>query len=82
MEEIITPNEVAALLRIHVKTVYRLAEEGLIPGKRIGRSWRFRKSSVLELISCDESVLNGKPDPVGESLEEKGDGKKGEPAGG
>lgn len=54
MEEIITPSEVAALLRIHVKTVYRLAEEGLIPGKRIGRSWRFRKSSVLQLISQNE----------------------------
>jgi len=54
VEEIITPSEVAALLRIHVKTVYRLAEEGLIPGKRIGRSWRFRKSSVLQLISQNE----------------------------
>ncbi len=56
MEEIITPIEVASLLRIHVKTVYRLAEDGLIPGKKIGRSWRFRKSSVLELISRDEQI--------------------------
>ena len=56
MDEIITPTEVAALLRIHVKTVYRLAEDGLIPGKKIGRSWRFRKSSVLELISNDEQI--------------------------
>ncbi len=56
MEEIITPIEVASLLRIHVKTVYRLAEEGLIPGKKIGRSWRFRRSSVLELISREEQT--------------------------
>ncbi len=56
LEEIITPTEVASLLRIHVKTVYRLAEEGLIPGKKIGRSWRFRKSSVLELISHEEQI--------------------------
>jgi excisionase family DNA binding protein len=56
LEEIITPAEVASLLRIHVKTVYRLAEEGLIPGKKIGRSWRFRKSSVLELISHEEQI--------------------------
>jgi excisionase family DNA binding protein len=39
-----------------VKTVYRLAEEGLIPGKKIGRSWRFRRSSVLELISREEQT--------------------------
>jgi len=56
LEEIITPAEVASLLRIHVKTVYRLAEDGLIPGKKIGRSWRFRKSSVLELISHEEQI--------------------------
>ena len=56
LEEIITPTEVASLLRIHVKTVYRLAEEGLIPGKKIGRSWRFRRSSVLELISSEEQM--------------------------
>ncbi len=56
MEEIITPTEVASLLRIHVKTVYRLAEEGLIPGKKIGRRWRFRRSSVLELISREEQI--------------------------
>lgn len=66
MEEIITPNEVAALLRIHVKTVYRLAEGGQIPGKKIGRSWRFLKSSVLELISSDE----------GEAVVVKDDSKK------
>ena len=40
MEEIMTPSEVAALLKIHLKTVYKLAEKGVIPGNRIGRSWR------------------------------------------
>ena len=51
MEEIMTPSEVAALLKIHLKTVYKLAEEGVIPGNRIGRSWRFSRSDVLELVS-------------------------------
>src|SRR4029077_17504232 len=51
MEEIMTPSEVAALLKIHLKTVYKLAERGVIPGNRIGRSWRFIRSDVLELVS-------------------------------
>jgi excisionase family DNA binding protein len=51
MEEIMTPSEVAALLKIHLKTVYKLAEKGVIPGNRIGRSWRFSRSEVLELVS-------------------------------
>lgn len=51
MEEIITPSQVAAVLQIHVKTVYRLAHEGVIPGNRIGRSWRFKKKDILNLVS-------------------------------
>lgn len=51
MEEILTPSQVAALLQIHVKTVYRLTEEGVIPGNRIGRSWRFNKMDILDLVS-------------------------------
>ena len=51
MEEILTPSQVAALLQIHVKTVYRLTEEGIIPGNRIGRSWRFNKMDILDLVS-------------------------------
>ncbi len=51
MKELLTTSEVAAILRVHVQTVYRLADEGVIPGIRIGRSWRFRKKEILDLIS-------------------------------
>jgi excisionase family DNA binding protein len=57
MEEIMTPSEVAALLKIHLKTVYKLAERGVIPGNRIGRSWRFSRSDVLELVSTKSMNL-------------------------
>jgi excisionase family DNA binding protein len=56
MEEIMTPSEVAALLKIHLKTVYKLAEKGVIPGNRIGRSWRFSRNDVLELVSSKSSL--------------------------
>ncbi len=46
-----TPTEVGELLKIHVKTVYKLAEKGIIPGNRIGRSWRFSKSDILDQVS-------------------------------
>jgi excisionase family DNA binding protein len=50
MDEIMTPSQVAELLKIHVKTVYKLAREGVIVGNRIGRSWRFSKSHILDLL--------------------------------
>ncbi|MGH7826469.1 MAG: helix-turn-helix domain-containing protein [Candidatus Binatia bacterium] len=62
MEEIMTPSEVAALLKIHLKTVYKLAEKGVIPGNRIGRSWRFSRSDVLELVSSRSMNLSDQPD--------------------
>ncbi len=65
MQEIMTPSEVAALLKIHLKTVYKLAEKGVIPGNRIGRSWRFSRSDVLELVSSKPMNLsdNGDSEP-------------------
>jgi len=56
MEEIMTPSEVAALLKIHLKTVYKLAERGVIPGNRIGRSWRFSRNDVLELVTSNKPM--------------------------
>ncbi|MFQ5851096.1 MAG: helix-turn-helix domain-containing protein [Candidatus Binatia bacterium] len=51
MEEIITPSQVAALLQLNVRTVYRLAQQGVIPGNKIGRGWRFSKEHILDLLS-------------------------------
>jgi excisionase family DNA binding protein len=49
-EEILTVREVADLLKLHPKTVNKFAISGRLPGYRIGRQWRFRKSEVLKLF--------------------------------
>jgi excisionase family DNA binding protein len=51
MREVMTPDEVATLLQIHVKTVYRLARQGVLPGRQIGRRWRFSRVEILALVS-------------------------------
>jgi len=51
-DEIISPAQVAVLLRLNVKTIYKLAERGAIPGKRFGRSWRFNKREILALLAA------------------------------
>lgn len=58
MREVLTPAEVAALLQIHVKTVYRLTRLGLLPGSRIGHRWRFSRDEILALLASP-------PDPLG-----------------
>ena len=48
-ELLLDSTEAAALLRIHPKTLQRMARSGQIAGLQIGRLWRFR-ASVLN--SC------------------------------
>jgi len=43
-EPLLDSNEAASLLRIHPKTLQRMARNGEIAGIQIGRLWRFRAS--------------------------------------
>ena len=45
-EPLLDSEEAAALLRIHPKTLQRLARTGTITGIQIGRLWRFRASAL------------------------------------
>jgi excisionase family DNA binding protein len=56
MDEILTATEAASLLKVHKRTVYRLAEQGIIPGNRIGHRWRFNRTNILALVSKPEGA--------------------------
>ena len=45
-EPLLDSDEAAALLRIHPKTLQRMARRGEIPGIQIGKLWRFRASTL------------------------------------
>ena len=47
MDDLITAQEAAALLHMHVKRVQRLAREGQLPAVRYGRKWLFRRSELV-----------------------------------
>jgi excisionase family DNA binding protein len=44
--ELMTAGELAAYLRVHTLTIYRLAKRGEIPSFRAGGGWRFDKKTV------------------------------------
>jgi len=54
-KEILTPREAAEYLSVHVRTIYRLAKNGDIPGRKVGGSWRFKKDALDEWLSWRES---------------------------
>jgi len=56
---VMTLEEVAAFLRVHPTTVYRLLKKHGIPAFKIGSEWRFNLESVEEWVRERESVSAG-----------------------
>lgn len=49
-EEVMTASEVADLLHLPVSTVYHLARQGELPARRLGRTWRFLRPRLEEML--------------------------------
>jgi excisionase family DNA binding protein len=48
---LLTVDGAAAYLRLGRTTMYRLLAEGSVPGRRIGKRWRFRKDELEQFAS-------------------------------
>lgn len=51
-DEVMTASEVADLLHLPVSTVYELARRGQLPACRLGRTWRFLRPRLEELLGA------------------------------
>lgn len=49
--DVLTVAEVALLLHMSEKHIYKLAKDGIIPSFKIGRDRRFRRSDLLEWMA-------------------------------
>lgn len=50
-----TAEEVAIYLRLPQSTVYKLAQDKVLPGFKVGKHWRFRRETILEWIKVKEN---------------------------
>jgi excisionase family DNA binding protein len=53
IEPLIDTEQAAALLRIHPKTLQRMARRGEIRGYQLGKLWRFRASDLVKCVSIE-----------------------------
>ena len=66
-DEFWTAEEVSNYLRIPQSTIYKLAQDKVLPGFKVGKHWRFRRETVLEWIKVKEengsslSITTAKP---------------------
>ena len=54
-DEFWTAEEVSNYIRIPQSTIYKLAQDKVLPGFKVGKHWRFRIETVLEWIKQQES---------------------------
>jgi excisionase family DNA binding protein len=57
-DEIMTLEEVARYLKLKPQTVYKWAQEGQIPGAKLGKEWQFRRHILDKWI--DSSIILSK----------------------
>ncbi|MEJ7601681.1 MAG: helix-turn-helix domain-containing protein [Kofleriaceae bacterium] len=50
--EVLTVEQVAALLQLEVHAVAELAEAGELPGRKLGPTWRFSRAAVLAWLAA------------------------------
>lgn len=65
--EIMTIGETAKYLRISLSSLYKYAQEGKIPGQKVGRHWRFRREAIERWL--EENPFRNNPQKI--TLSEK-----------
>jgi excisionase family DNA binding protein len=48
---VLTIDELSGYLKIPKSTLYKLAQEGKLPGQKVGRQWRFHRRAVDDWLT-------------------------------
>ena len=56
-DEVMTSTEAASYLKMHVKTICRLAKEGKIPARKVGSEWRFMRSVLDKWLTREPEFV-------------------------
>ncbi len=57
--DIMTVEDVAKYLKLKPQTVYKWAQQGQIPGTKLGKEWRFRRRIIDEWIDTSITLSRG-----------------------
>jgi excisionase family DNA binding protein len=65
-ESLMDIRQIAAYLQINEATAYNWAQEGKLPGIKLGRVWRFRREDIEAWL--DENMQGPRPGEVERSV--------------
>lgn len=52
-DPVMTLEELALYLKIPKSTLYKLVQEGRVPGQKLGKQWRFGKAAIDRWLDSD-----------------------------
>lgn len=59
-DQVLTIEELAAYLKVSKSTLYKLVQEGAVPGQKVGKHWRFRRETIDQWLD-DRKTKPEKP---------------------
>ena len=64
--EILNIDGAAALLGVSIKTFSKVLREGEVPGRKVGREWKFSRTALIEWVGSSRSraFLDGAEEPL------------------
>jgi excisionase family DNA binding protein len=63
MDEFWTAEEVSNYLRIPQSTIYKIAQDKVLPGFKVGKHWRFRRDTIINWIKEKEGNTSNEVKP-------------------
>ncbi len=57
-DDIMTIQDLSRYLKISRSTLYKLAQEGSLPGAKVGKHWRFHKDAIDEWVRTGKFAEN------------------------
>lgn len=64
LPDVLTPAQAAAFLQVAEEVVLREAEDGRLPGRKLGADWRFSRAAITDWLAA-------KPEPTPKSSRER-----------
>jgi excisionase family DNA binding protein len=59
-DSVMTIEDLAAYLKLSKSTLYKLCQDGKVPGQKVGRHWRFHKAVIDRWLGDQEQTSDSK----------------------